>query len=64
MLKRIVWGWIKPALKVWLRDRALRLNGGRVKQLAAKLNVPVEVVVAVNDAVIEEGLAQLDQFKP
>jgi len=52
MLKRL---FIK-----WLRERALRLPSDKVDELAKRLKVSREVIVAVNDALIDWVVKQVD----
>lgn len=51
----------KKPLKVWLRDRVLRLPGDRVTEIAKRLGVTPEVVKLVNDAIINDALNAIEK---
>lgn len=64
MLKQIAWTLLKPLFESWLSARALVIPEADVAALAAKEKVPVEVVMAVNQAVIGLVVTKIDTFKP
>jgi hypothetical protein len=51
---------LKRLFVKWLRERALRLPSDKVDELAKRLRVPREAIVAVNDAIIEWVVKQID----
>jgi len=63
-LASMAWGSLKPILRDWLTKRALVLPIAIKSMLAKKYNVPIEAVTAINDELIAQAAAQLDQFKP
>ena len=61
-------GWLKAALKlgkkplkIWLRDRALRLPNERAIEIARRLNVPHTVIIEVNTAIINDALNAVER---
>ena len=64
MFKNLAWSIIKPLIEDWLKRRALQLSAVDTQRIAHRLNVPTEVVLAINDEIKASAIAQFEKFKP
>lgn len=58
------WNLVKPILKVWLPTRAFVIPDAELTILANKYKVDKAIAKAIEDAILAEIPALLDQFKP
>ncbi|MCS7208762.1 MAG: hypothetical protein NZ874_04240 [Fimbriimonadales bacterium] len=60
------WAWqvLKPALRQWLNERALRLPAHQRDALAQRLCVPVQTVEQVETVLRQLALYQLERWNP
>ena len=64
ILLRLAWRSIKPALIRWLTERALRLPTSVRNDLATRLNLDPACIDAIQDAIHDYVLTELEQFAP
>ncbi|MCX7925663.1 MAG: hypothetical protein N2554_07630 [Fimbriimonadales bacterium] len=61
---RWVWGVLKPTLRQWLSERALRLPAHQRDALAQRLRVPVQTVEQVETTMRQVVLYHLERWNP
>jgi len=64
IILRLAWRAIKPSLTRWLTERALRLPTSVRNNLATRLNIDPTCIDAIQDAIQDYVLAELEQYHP
>jgi len=64
IILRLAWRAIKPSLTRWLTERALRLPTSARNNLATRLNIDPTCIDAIQDAIQDYVLAELEQYHP
>ena len=64
ILLRLAWRALKPALVRWLTERALRLPTSARNDLATRLNIDPACIDAIETAIHDYALAELERFAP
>jgi hypothetical protein len=60
----LAWRAIKPSLTRWLTERALRLPTSVRNNLATQLNLDPNAIDALESAIQDHVLAELEQYHP
>jgi hypothetical protein len=60
----LAWRAIKPSLTRWLTERALRLPTSARNNLATRLNIDPTCIDAIQNAIQDYALAELEQYHP
>jgi hypothetical protein len=60
----LAWRAIKPSLTRWLTERALRLPTSTRNDLATQLNLDPNTIDAIQNAIQDYVLAELEQYHP
>jgi hypothetical protein len=60
----LAWRAIKPSLTRWLTERALRLPTSVRNNLATRLNIDPTSIDALESALHDHVLAELEQYHP
>ncbi len=63
-LLRWAWQAIKPTLRQWLDERALRLPAHQRDALALRLRLPVQTIEQVENALRQMVLYRLERWNP
>jgi hypothetical protein len=61
---KLAWRLLKPTLRRWLAERALRLPTSRRNDLATQLNLDPTCIDAIQNAIQDYVLAELERFAP
>jgi hypothetical protein len=61
---KLAWQLLKPALRRWLTERALRLPTSTRNDLATQLNLDPTCIDTIQNAIQDYALAELERFAP
>jgi hypothetical protein len=61
---KLAWQLLKPAFRRWLTERALRLPASTRNDLATQLNLDPTTIDAIQNAIQDYALAELERFAP
>jgi hypothetical protein len=64
IILKLAWRAIKPSLTRWLAERALRLPTSARNNLATRLNIDPTCIDALESALQDHVLAELEQYHP
>jgi hypothetical protein len=64
IILRLAWRAIKPSLTRWLTERALRLPTSTRNNLATQLNLDPACIDAIQNAIQDYALAELERYHP